>query len=124
MLDMAKHRTTLEERFWKKVDKRGEDECWPWLGDKTANGYGQLAISSPPEPRVREYAHRFSYRLHKREPGKWVIRHMCHNPCCVNPKHLKRGTQVDNIKDMLKAKRGKPFGYPQSNHRHSSRNIP
>lgn len=22
----------IEERFWEKVDKRGADECWVWLG--------------------------------------------------------------------------------------------
>lgn len=22
----------IEERFWEKVDKRGDDECWIWLG--------------------------------------------------------------------------------------------
>jgi hypothetical protein len=26
--------TPLEEAFWAKVEKRGPDECWPWLGGR------------------------------------------------------------------------------------------
>jgi len=27
-------------RFWDKVDKRGPDECWPWLANIEPTGYG------------------------------------------------------------------------------------
>ena len=27
-------------RFWSLVDKRGEHDCWPWLGDFDKDGYG------------------------------------------------------------------------------------
>ena len=23
--------STLEERFWEKIDKRSDDECWEWM---------------------------------------------------------------------------------------------
>lgn len=30
------------DRFWSKVNKRGQDECWEWLAYKDSNGYGQF----------------------------------------------------------------------------------
>jgi hypothetical protein len=55
-------------------------------------------------------AHRFSYCL---ASGEWddlenlsfVIMHECDNPACVNPDHLLKGTQQENVLDMVKKKR-------------------
>lgn len=34
-----------------------------------------------------------------------VIRHQCHNPKCINPNHLMKGTQKQNIQDSVKVNR-------------------
>lgn len=47
---------TVEERFWEKVERRGPDECWLWLGGKTGGGYGYFWLDGR---MVR--AHRFAY---------------------------------------------------------------
>lgn len=31
---------SIAEQFWEKVDRRGDDECWPWTGSRTAAAYG------------------------------------------------------------------------------------
>jgi hypothetical protein len=63
------------------VDVRGDDECWPWLGQK-ANGYGALGPGS-------RYVHRRIYECeHGPIPkGMLVVHKLDGRPCC-NPRHL------------------------------------
>ena len=36
----------LEQRFWEKVDIRGEDECWNWKAHKIPQGYGYISVGN------------------------------------------------------------------------------
>lgn len=82
------------DRFWSKVFY-SIDGCWYWIGALNHDGYGQLSIK-----REVFRAHRLSYSIHKGDlEGKQVL-HSCDNPACVNPDHLRLGTQRDNMGDM------------------------
>lgn len=86
----------VDARFWRRVDRRGPDECWEWTGTKNADGYGQMYAFG----RVSG-AHRVSWRLHNSDPGVMHVLHSCDNPGCVNPAHLRLGTNRDNVNDKM-----------------------
>lgn len=86
---------SVEERFWAKVDKRGPDECWPWLGSRATGGYGQMAGADYNTPPLR--VHRVSYEIHYGPiPEGLVPDHLCRNKLCVNPAHLEAVTHREN----------------------------
>ena len=93
------------ERFWSKVDKRGPDDCWEWIGAKdghrpNAKPYGILWTQGSHATRKRIKAHRLSYELHYGPiPEGLVVMHKCNNPGCVNPAHLMVGTPKKNLQD-------------------------
>ncbi len=79
-------------RFWSKVERRGDDECWPWLAKKDRNGYGSLRFRNG----FSVSSHRFSFFL---KHGALPVHNACHtcdNPTCCNPAHLYDGTHADN----------------------------
>jgi hypothetical protein len=95
----------LAVRFWEKVDRRGPDDCWEWLGSRHAFGYGRIGVGAP--SRDIETAHRVSWVLHfgPVPSGKHVLHH-CDDPPCVNPAHLFLGDQAANNGDMWAKNRG------------------
>ncbi len=100
---MRGRKTTVEERFWRNVDKRGPDECWNWTAS-TSGGYGRVVIGT--NPIIKTGAHRISYLIHYGIlQSDLDVMHDCDNPSCCNPRHLKMGTTADNMTD--KANKGR-----------------
>lgn len=92
----------FNKHFWLCVDKspglgpRGD--CWHWIAALDRYGYGTVSFRGGTKS-----SHRVVWILVHNEDisSKDVICHKCDNPTCVRPDHLFKGTQLDNIKDML-----------------------
>lgn len=75
--------------------------CWFWTGYTNSDGYGKFNISG----RI-DGAHRVAFREYKAEiPSGYLVLHGCDQPSCVNPGHLKIGTDVENAEDKARRRR-------------------
>lgn len=90
-----------EDRYWSKVDRRGPNQCWPWVGGVDHCGYpifwdGTYRPSGSPRS-VR--AARWAYERFIGPLGRLQVLHRCDNPPCMNPAHWFVGTPGDNARD-------------------------
>ncbi len=98
--------TTLE-RFNKKYIKV-ESGCWEWTAARNKKGYGKFDIGGS-----NTIASRVSYRLFIGDlENDMLVCHTCDNPCCVNPFHLFKGTNMDNFEDAIKKGRKIKIPHP------------
>jgi len=116
---------TSDERFWRKVEKKGKTECWLWLGAKKPSGYGNVRRN-----KIYTTAHRISWGITFGPiPNGMQVQHSCDNPSCCNPNHLMLGTVISNFIDMVKKGRAnsnhtnRSFGEKHQNHKLTSKQV-
>lgn len=92
-MDLSTWRRRIYEVGWTER----ESGCWDWNGAPNSWGYGHLMI----EGRIVG-AHRATYTvLIGPIPEGLFLLHSCDRPVCVNPAHLRPGTQADNMRDKV-----------------------
>ena len=69
-------------------------ECWVWRWAVTPSGYPHIG---------RRGVHRLVAGASA--DGTDVVMHLCDNPPCVRPSHLRIATQRDNVRDALNKRR-------------------
>jgi hypothetical protein len=92
--------SSLRLRFEARVNRRGPQECWPWLGSMR-NGYGAIK---------HEHGvlgtHVVAFVIaNGAVPDGLIVTHSCDNRACCNPSHLKAGTFADNVVEMNERRR-------------------
>jgi hypothetical protein len=91
-------------RWWSHVDKRGPNECWPWLAGKDKDGYGKFSIRDDQGKCLHLRAIRVGFFIQKEvDPYPDLVLHTCNNPPCCNGSHWKTGTPRDNADDRAEA---------------------
>lgn len=94
----AASRRPLRVRFERYVFIEPNCGCWLWTGSCDKRDYGQLRH----EGKIL-YATHASLQLDGRPkpfPKAYAL-HSCDTPNCVNPAHLRWGTQTDNARDAM-----------------------
>ena len=102
---------SVNEKFSRSFSIDPISGCWNWIGRKNAYGYGLISGEINGKRYARKgvaiLAHRVSWIIFKGDIPEsesfhgTVVMHICDNRKCVNPNHLRLGTQSDNVKDMV-----------------------
>lgn len=97
---MANYGSPIEDRY---VIEDGTG-CWVWIAANT--GFHRLTPYGVIHREGHRKAHRYMYAKHKGDiPEGMYVLHNCDNTLCVNPDHLRVGTQTENMEDRKKAAR-------------------
>ncbi len=103
------------KRFWSKVNKLTENECWIWTAGKDYDGYGVFWLNG------RNYrTNRLSLFLKTNDFDSFKninihSLHSCDIPSCVNPNHLRWGGPIENTRDKINRSR---CNLPKGNSHH------
>ena len=85
------------ESFYARATNPGPDSCWEWQGFINSGGYGRSSWEGK-----GGLAHRISFQIANGPiPAGLCVMHICDNPKCINPAHLKVGTHRENMQDSL-----------------------
>lgn len=90
--------STDELFFWSHVAITADaTRCWLWQAGQSRGGYGKVGFKGK-----TYYAHRLAWLWTKGEDiSGALILHSCDVRLCVNPNHMRKGTQADNMRDKV-----------------------
>lgn len=102
-------------RLLAKIDRRGDDECWPWKGYINKKGYGMFSLNGKMTTAVRAVVllikgEHLTYDRWRRDRGprgkgpvgaRREVRHLCNKPICCNPAHVEYSNHSQNVLDSV-----------------------
>lgn len=76
-------------------------DCREWVKERDAKGYGRASFNGK-----TMLAHRLAYMLNVGEiPEGMSVDHICGNPPCIKPEHLRLATDVENRHNWVAERR-------------------
>jgi len=93
-----------QKRFWSYTKKNEATGCIEWTGRTGGKGYGMFwgGVNN----KYEIFAHRYAMVVFGgKDPDHMLVMHTCDNRLCVNPEHLRLGTNRDNINDKVRKNR-------------------
>jgi HNH endonuclease len=97
----------LIERFNESFSVDDKTGCWNWIGAIRTTGYGVIKRGSR-----GLQAHRAAWEIFIGTiPDGMLILHSCDNQRCVNVAHLRVGTHLDNMRDMVERGRARKISW-------------
>lgn len=89
-------RKNTEQDFWRRVDCRSPDECWPWIGKFYGDSdYGFIGIAGKVWT-----AHAYAYTVSVGQiPPGHDVHHTCRNRSCCNPRHLETKARTEHNRE-------------------------
>lgn len=103
---------SLIDRLFIRAMPEPNSGCWLWMEYTDRHGYGITHLTGQ-----RQLAHRASWSAANGPiPDGLDVLHSCDQRCCINPDHLRVGTDLDNSRDMIARGRGRWPGQRGENH--------
>ena len=99
---MPNHREGWIKPFNSRIKDRyvvTDSGCWEWQRATNSDGYPVVASY-----RQTLKVHRLMMMGYGPIPNWLLVRHICFNKRCINPEHLRLGTDRDNLRDADRAK--------------------
>jgi hypothetical protein len=95
---------TRAERLAAYTDRSGgPDACWPWTNARSESGYGVITARGGGTAIASRAAYEEAHGVIL-DPST-VVMHLCNNPPCCNPAHLRAGTMAENQRYMAQSGR-------------------
>ena len=113
-VDIAALADSVARRIAAKSSGDAAAGCVLWHGTTDRWGYGYMTVRGK-----KIGAHRIAYTLANGAiPKGLCVLHSCDTPACVNPAHLRLGTDADNHRDTLERGRHKKANQTHCIHGH------
>lgn len=106
-MDVKEVKASYVERFKEIFSELSTNEngCILWNRSEDSKGYGVYRVQLLSGSYYKLRAHKLSYLVFNGSIQEGlVVRHICDNPHCCNPKHLILGTVQQNNQDSLDRK--------------------
>ena len=101
----------VQRRVWTRIMRGHPSACWRSTWSLGSHGRPQIGWGAGGRGATTA-ARAVWASVHGGIPADLTIDHLCRNPACLNPAHLRLLPNVDNARDNRQAQRNNPTWVP------------